>query len=148
MTDLSEALIGEEEGRRRTVYKDSLGFWTIGIGCLVDPKVPSAGLCDAAIDAQFAHDSIEARALASQFPFFDQLSEVRKAVLISMTFQLGSKPLHWPDFMTALRAQNYTAAAGAMRDTEWWRDQTPTRAERQAQMLQLNTWIAHSPGTE
>jgi GH24 family phage-related lysozyme (muramidase) len=142
MTDLSEALIGEEEGRIKHVYPDSRGLLTIGIGCLCDPKVPGAGLCDAAIDAQFAHDSLEAHTLAARFPHYSELSDVRKAVLVSMCFQMGGGPLHWPDFVAALEARNYTAAAGAGRDSSWWREQTPKRAEREMQMLQLNTWVA------
>lgn len=140
MTDLSEALIGEEEGRVRHAYLDSRGLLTIGIGCLVDPKVPGAGLCDEAIDAQFLHDSINARTAAAQFPFFDQLNEVRKAVLISMCFQMGSKPLHWPNFMAALRMKDYMAAADAGLDSDWARDQTRPRALRAMDMLASGVW--------
>lgn len=142
MTDLAIALIGEEEGRIKHVYLDSRGLLTIGIGCLCDPKVPGAGLCDVAIDAQFAHDSTEARKLASQFPHYEELSDVRKAVLVSMCFQMGGGPLHWPDFVNALEAKNYTAAAGAGRDSNWWREQTPKRAERQMIMLATGVWVA------
>lgn len=145
MTDLAEALVGEEEGRSRTVYKDILGFWSIGIGSCVDPKVPGAGLCDAAIDAQFAHDTAEAKAIAGRYPYFDELSEIRKAVFISMSFQLGSKPLYWPKFMAALRARDYVQAAIAGRDSDWWREQTHSRAEREMRMLESNEWV---PKTE
>jgi len=141
MTDLAEAILGEEEGRERCVYRDTRNIWTIGIGAVVDPSIPGAGLCDEAIDAQFAHDSREARTTAARFPFFDQLSDIRKAVLISMAFQLGSKPLYWPDFMAALRAQDYTRAAASGRDSAWWKEQTHSRAEREMQMLEENRWI-------
>lgn len=140
--DLAEALIGEEEGRVKHVYPDSRDLLTIGIGCLVDPKVPGAGLCDEAIDAQFAHDSAQARMQAAKFPHFDELNDVRKAVLVSMCFQMGEGPLHWTDFMNALETKNYVAAAGAGRDTNWWRNQTPRRAERQMQMLATGSWVA------
>lgn len=140
MSDLAEALIAEEEGRSRTVYLDNLGFKSIGIGALVDPKVPGCGLCDAAIDAQFAHDSAQARMLATKFPHYAELSEIRQAVLVSMAFQLGSKPLHWPDFMAALAARDYPKAAAAGRDSDWRRIQTPVRAERAMQMLETNLW--------
>lgn len=142
MADLAEALIGEEEGRVKHVYPDSRGLLSIGIGCLCDPKVPGAGLCDAAIDAQFAHDSAEARRNAARFPHFADLNDVRRAVLVSMCFQLGSGPLHWTDFMNALELKNYVAAAGAGRDSNWWRDQTPKRAERAMQMLATGSWVA------
>lgn len=141
MSDLSEALIGEEEGRVGHVYPDTRGLLTIGIGCLVDPKVAGAGLCDAAIDAQFAHDSVTARSQAAQFPFFDQLNEVRKAVLVSMCFQMGTKPLHWPHFMAALQAKDYMAAADAGLDSDW-ANQTRNRALRAMEMLSSGNWVA------
>jgi GH24 family phage-related lysozyme (muramidase) len=146
MTDLAEQLVGEEEGRDPCVYPDtsSQKLLTIAIGCVVDRRVPGAGLCDAAISAQFAHDSAEARAIAAQYPYYNELSEVRQAVLISMSFQLGSKPQRWPNFMAALVARNYTAAAAAGRDSDWWRIQTPKRAEREMTMLETDIWVPHA----
>jgi len=144
VSSLAEALIAECEGRNRCVYRDTRGFLTIGIGCLVDPAVAGAGLCDAAIEAQFAHDSEHARTVASEFPHYAELNEVRQAVLISMAFQLGTKPLNWPDFMAALEAKDYVAAAAAGRDTDWWRAQTPARAEREMVMLASGAWAVQT----
>lgn len=144
MSDKAVQLIGEEEGRDPCVYPDIFGILTIGIGCVVDRKQLGAGLCDAAIDAQFAHDSASARAIAAQFPHFAQLNDVRQAVLISMAFQLGSKPLHWPNFMAALSARDYAKAAEAGRDSDWWRVQTHTRAEREMKMLDYGLWVKKS----
>jgi len=144
MTDLAQQLVGEEEGRDPCVYRDSLGYYTIAIGCLVDKSQLGAGLCDAAIDAQFAHDSANARTIAKRFPYFDELNDVRQAVLISMAFQLSTKPLHWPDFIAALGAKDYVKAAAAGRDTDWWRIQTHNRAERQMRMLETGLWVPKS----
>lgn len=141
MTTLDEQLIAEEEGRDPCAYRDSLGYLTIGIGALVDKSQPGSGLCDAAIDAQFEHDSAEARQTASLFPHFAELSDVRRAVLTSMAFQLGTKPLHWPDFMAALTDRDYGKAAVAGRDSDWWRVQTHSRAERQMRMLESDSWV-------
>lgn len=144
MSDRSEQLVGEEEGRSRTVYPDTRKLWTIGIGCLVDRSVPGAGLCDEAITVQFAHDSAAARAIAAQFPHFAELNDVRQAVLVSMAFQLGGKPLHWKDFINALTAKDYAAAASAGLDSDWARTQTPQRAKRAMQMLSGGMWVNHS----
>lgn len=144
MSDLVELLISEEEGRENTAYPDSRGYLTIGVGALIDPKVASAGLCDAAISAQFAHDSAEARSIAATFPHFTELNPVQQAVIISMAFQLGTKPLHWPDFMAAMTARDYVKAAAAGRDSDWWRKQTPKRAEREMQMLETGLWVNHT----
>jgi GH24 family phage-related lysozyme (muramidase) len=141
MIDLAETLISQEEGRDPCVYRDSLGYYTIGIGALVDKGQLGAGLCDAAIEAQFAHDSVQARATAALFPHFAELSDIRRAVLISMAFQLSSKPLHWPDFMAAMTVKDYVKAAAAGRDSDWWRVQTHTRAERAMTMLETDKWV-------
>lgn len=139
--DPTEELIGEEEGRSGVVYTDTLGYETIGIGCLVDPKVKGAGLCDAAIDAQFAHDAMVARHLATLFPHYADLNPVRQAVLVSMCFQLGGKPLGWTEFTAALQAQDYDAAAAAGLDSLWERVQTPARATREMAMLKSGVWV-------
>ena len=143
MTDLAERLIGEEEGRSRTVYVDTRGIQTIAIGCVVDPNVPGSGLCDAAITAQFAHDSAAARNIAGTWPHFAELNPVRQAVLISMAYQLGNKPRGWPRFMAALARQDFDDAARQGANTEWYRTQTPKRALREMTMLRTGEWVPH-----
>lgn len=144
MTSLAEVLVGEEEGREPCAYQDTRGLWTIGIGCLVDKSMPGAGLCDDAIGAQFTHDSLRARQSAAKFPHFSDLNEVRQAVLVSMCFQLGEKPLHWPNFVRALEQRDYNGAATHGLDSDWARDQTPARAKRQMQMLASGQWVHKS----
>lgn len=145
MADLVEQLISEEEGRERLAYRDSRGYWTIGVGALIDPEVTGAfGLCDAAISAQFSHDSLAARSIASSWPHFSTLNPIRQAVLISMAYQLGNKPLGWPRFMAALERQDYQDAAVQGADTNWFRTQTPIRANREMTMLRTGEWVSHS----
>lgn len=140
MTDLAQTLIEESEGRKTTVYKDTLGYDSIGIGCCVDASVRGCGLCDEAIDVQFAHDSKTAREEAADLPGFDRCNDVRQAVLISMCFQLGDLR-DWPKFKAALDAGDYMAAADAGLDSDWARTQTPARAQREMMMLQTGQWI-------
>lgn len=144
VTDLIEQLLDEEESRKRIVYQDSKGYWTISRGCLVDPRVSGAGLCEAAMAAQDAHDVAKARALAQDFPGFNRRNEVQQAVLISMCFQMGSAPLHWPHFTGALAMDDVKAAAAAGRDSDWWRTETHKRAEREMTMLETGEWIPHT----
>lgn len=140
MNDLAERLIGEEEGREKCAYQDTRGLWTIAIGALVDKSIPGAGLCDEAIDAQFAHDSARAQRDAEALPGFQRCNDVRQAVLVSMCFQLGS--LHdWPHFRAALALGDYIAAAAAGLDSDWAREQTPKRAQREMQMLASGQWV-------
>lgn len=135
--DLAHRLVSEEEGRIPHVYQDSLGFWTIGVGCLVDSRKGGA-LCDEAIDAQLEHDMKSARERAARLPGFEKCNEVRQAALISMCFQLGSLS-SWTNFRNALAAGDYNAAADHGLDSLWAR-QTPNRAQRQMQMLRTGEW--------
>lgn len=138
MPDLAETLIAEEEGRIRCAYQDSRGLWTIGIGCLVDHSVAGAGLCDAAIDAQFAHDSATARAEAENLPGFEGCNDVQRAVLVSMCFQLGNLA-SWPKFKAALGVGDFKAAAAEGLNS-MWAHQTPRRAQREMAMLESGQW--------
>lgn len=134
MTDAAQQIIELAEGRRRKVYPDIRGIQTIAIGCVVDPKIASAaGLCDAAIDAQFAHDSATARARAAAIPGFSALNDVQQGVLVSMCFQLGS--LQWPDFRAAIARGDLPAARAAGLDSEWAETETPVRARWELGML-------------
>lgn len=145
MTDLAAQLVGEEEGRERTVYRDSLGFESIGIGCCVDHRVRGAGLCDAAIDAQFAHDRANADAVCARIPGFAAINAVQQAALTSVAFQLGDQVLGWHDFMAAMSQTppDVKAAGAALRDSKWAKVQTPERADRECTMLESGAWVEH-----
>jgi len=135
--DLAHQLVSEEEGRIAHVYKDSEGFWTIGVGCLVDARKGGA-LCDEAIDAQLEHDMALARQRAAALAGFGQCNDVRQAVLVSMCFQLGDLA-DWPNFRSALARGDYEAVAAHGLDSLWAK-QTPGRAQRQMSMFRTGVW--------
>jgi lysozyme len=137
VSDLAHKLVSEEEGRIAHVYQDRLGFWTIGVGALVDARKGGA-LCDEAIDAQLEHDMKQARARAAQLPGFTAMNEVRQAVLVSMCFQLGALAT-WPNFKVALARGEFDSAAEQGLDSLWAK-QTPLRAQRQMRMLRTGVW--------
>lgn len=144
MTDLALQLIKESEGCELVAYKDTRDLWTIGYGHLLDPQTQDWGgyaITQQEADAFLEDDMGTARNLANGFPYFASMNDVRQAVCISMCFQMGAKPLHWPNFMAALEAQDYTATAAAGRDSEWRRVQTPKRAEREMKMLETGNWV-------
>lgn len=148
MTDIIEQLIGEEESRSRTVYPDSRGYETIAIGCCVDRRVKGTGLCDAAIDAQFAHDRANADAVCARIPNFGTLGLYQQAALVSVAFQLGDQILGWKHFMAGMSAKDVNAAGDALLDSDWARVQTPRRAAREVAMLQQNIWVPHAAGED
>lgn len=135
--NLAQELIAKWEGLRLTAYKDSLGLWTVGYGHLLEPQ--SKDWTDYTItidqaDDLLASDMHSAIDIANSFPYFDTMNDVRQAALISMAYQLGSQPLHWPMFMAALGIEDYPQAAIEGLNSRWAQE-TPTRAQEEMQML-------------
>jgi lysozyme len=141
MSDLAQTLIEESEGCVLVAYKDTLGFWTVGVGHRLTDGKDWTGytITQEQADTLLQADMGASRSYAAAFPNFSSMNDVRQAVCVSMCFQLGSKPLHWPNFMAALRASDYTAAQAAGLDSLWAK-QTPQRAQREMQMLQSGVW--------
>lgn len=136
-------LLSLHEGRVPYAYKDSLGFLTIGTGHLID-KAKGGGLPEHIIDALLDHDIAEhAQRLKRVAPWADQLDEVRYAVLLDMTFNLGSLA-GWPIFLGQVSAGNYMDAAANMRSAKW-AGQVGVRAVRLARMMETGAWPADMP---
>ncbi len=129
-------LIAKYEDCRLTAYRDTLGLWTIGYGHLMSQTKDWTGytIGQSLADQLLDEDIAKAWDLARQFPHWTELNEVRQGVLTSMIFQLGSKPLYWPQFIMMLTERDYSAAAAAGLDSRW-AAQTPKRAEEEMGML-------------
>lgn len=144
-SELNRQLRGDE-GSRRTVYKDSLGLWTLGVGRLVDPSKPGAGLRDDEI-AYLLNNDIDDRidALTRALPWFQNLDDVRKGVLLNMAFQLGTDGLlAFKNTLALVRDGKYAEAADAMLASKW-ATQTPARAQRLSQQMRTGQWV-YAPG--
>lgn len=144
--NLTRQLTGDE-GTKATVYKDSLGYYTIGVGRLVDPRKPGSGLRPKEIAFMLAND-IEERMLAlrAQLPWMEELSEPRQAVLLNMSFQLGvAGLLGFKNTLLMIRAGDYAAASKGMLQSLWAR-QTPNRAKRLSEQMRTDEWH-YTPGT-
>lgn len=112
------------------VYKDSLGFDTIGYGHLVKAgeSFPN-GITDEHADAMLLTDMEHARtdvvSLRLRLPHDSRWNDF----MIMMVFQLGiTKTNQFKKFLTALRAGNYATAISEVKDSNWYR-QTPTRVD-------------------
>lgn len=130
-----------DEGERACAYQDHLGYWTIGVGRLVDSRKPGAGLRPSEISMLLDND-IEDRIteLGKQLPWMAALDEARQGVLLNMSFQLGVAGLL--GFRTTLRLVQegrYSEAAKQMLDSKW-ATQTPGRAKRMAEQMRTGEW--------
>ena len=143
ITDELKARVQDHEGLRTSVYLDSLGKKTVGIGHLVQPhemerfaegvEIPmddimeifemdlnrAAAGADMLIEDKIGHDVPQ------------QLGEV----ILEMVFQLGTTGVgKFLKFFKALRVKDYKTAAAEMKDSRW-HSQTPKRCESLAEIV-------------
>lgn len=130
-----------DEGCRASAYRDSLGLLTVGVGRLIDPSKPGAGLRDDEITYLLNND-IDDRinAVGKALPWFQNLDDARKAVLLNMAFQLGTDGLlAFKNTLALVRDGKYPEAAAAMLDSRW-AQQTPARAKRLSDQMRDGAW--------
>lgn len=134
----TKALIEKHEGRRKKLYRDSLGIETIGVG-----RNLRRGLTDEEVDYLFETDYREAGTIAWAFcgsRCWAKLDEVRQAVVCDMAFNLGTSRLKgFKRFRAALVAEDYALAREEMYKSKWYR-QTKSRAKRLCSMMETGQW--------
>lgn len=130
----------QEEGSVPHAYQDHLGYWTIGVGRLIDQR-KGGGLSPDEVDYLLRND-IEAktREVFAALPWAKDLNEPRQAVLIGMAFQMGTTGLlGFKNTLALIKAGRYTEAAAGMLNS-LWAQQTPGRATRMARQMEIGTW--------
>lgn len=151
-----------DEGKKNSLYKCSLGYWTIGIGHLItkDPKIQTlaqAVLClnkeigrstggvitDQEIEHLLSFDVEYTLRTMGGYPRFrsvyNSLDKVRRKALLNMCFQLGCRGVSQFNRMLGhLEAGRYKDAANEALNSTWAR-QTPNRAKRIAEVIRTGT---------
>ena len=129
-----------EEGSIAHAYQDSLGYWTIGVGRLIDAR-KGGRLRQSEIDLLLDNDIADVRqSLTASLPWVATLSEPRQAVLIGMAFQMGVVGvLAFTQTLAAVRDAHYDHAALLMLQSQWAK-QTPERAQRLSRQMASNEW--------
>jgi lysozyme len=138
--ELENQLRGDE-GVRSCVYQDSLGFWTLGVGRLVDSRKTTQGLRPVEISFLLQND-IDDRieSLTRRLPWFQDLDDARRGVLLNMAFQLGTNDLlGFTNTLGMIERGEYPQAADAMMQSKW-ASQTPARAGRLSQQMRSGVW--------
>jgi len=143
--DLAEKIVSYEEGFRATPYYCSEFYPTVGHGFKIGTRyapieqysfylpeqVSRAWLQCILVDLEqtLAHDKETEAA-------FLNCNTVRRAVLISMAYQLGMAGLKgFKKMLNAVERQDWEDAANQALMSRWYK-QTPARAERHADMLE------------
>jgi lysozyme len=129
-----------DEGLVLHAYQDSLGFWTIGYGRLIDDRrnggineQEAVYLLGNDIDAKL-HD------VSKALPWVPSMNEARQGALLNMAFQMGvGGLLGFQQTLAAIRDEHYAHAAHLML-LSTWAQQTPTRARKMSRQLETGEW--------
>ena len=137
--DLKSQLL-REEGAKSCAYQDSLGYWTIGVGRLIDSR-KGGGLSPDEIDMLLENDiKRNYEAVLAALPWMEKLNDARQAVLIGMAFQMGiGGLLKFKRALGSIEDGQYSEAAMEMLDS-LWAQQTPERAKRLAKQMETGEW--------
>jgi lysozyme len=138
-TELVRQLKGDE-GIRESAYKDHLGYLTIGVGRLIDSR--KGGKLRPDEITYLLNNDIDDRieALTRALPWFQDLDDARRGVLLNMAFQLGTDGLlKFERTLALIRDGKYENAANAMLQSLWAK-QTPERAKRMADQMLTGLW--------
>ena len=128
----------KEEGTVLHAYQDHLGYWTIGVGRLIDAK-KGGGISEAEAEYLLMNDIAKVQLqLDDRIPWWRGLSEVRQCVLVSMAFQMGIGGLmSFKNTLGAIERGDWARAAAGMRASKW-HTQTPARAGRLAAAMETD----------
>ncbi|AQW88764.1 putative baseplate hub and tail lysozyme [Erwinia phage pEa_SNUABM_50] len=134
-----QTAVGYYRNGRFWIYKDSMGYPTIGYGHLITAKDNFAGgidepTADALLQKDLVRTVRDAQSIYAQYnmktPYICQI------VLTEMVFQMGKgKVLKFKNTLAAMARGDYKAAAAGIRNSAWY-NQTTRRAEVMARRVE------------
>lgn len=126
-----------DEGKRPSIYLDTVGKWTGGIGRNLSDRAFS----EDEIQLMLSNDITQAiKDVRQLVPGYDQLDDVRQEVLTNMSFNLGYTRLAgFKKFLAAVNASEFAEASLEMLDSKWAK-QVGERAQRLSKAMRMGTF--------
>lgn len=123
------------EGVKYYVYKDHLGYETIGVGRCLKQGV-GLGLTHDEVDYLLMNDINRClEELDAAFPWFKDLTEIRREAMINLCFNLGLTRLRkFEKALAAMSIHNYEEAANEFLDSRWAK-QVGNRSKEVTEMI-------------
>jgi lysozyme len=122
------------EGYRQFAYRCTEGVLTVGIGRVVEQGGPGLSLDESLMLLENDIERIEERLLEA-YPWYSELSESRRIVLISMAFQLGMGGLAgFKKGLASFEEGSWQEAHDHFMDSKW-AEQTPARAKEVCSLI-------------
>lgn len=152
-----------DEGKRNELYKDTEGYWTIGIGHLVSKnsdknnaiaildkkfgRKTNGSLADCEVESLFNEDvKITINGILSNAklkPVYNGLDPVRQMALVNMTFQMGVAGVAgFTNSLKLINAKQWEKAAQNLALSKW-NKQTPNRSNRVISVFRTGTLNAY-----
>jgi len=127
-----------DEDVRYKPYTDTVGKLTIGCG----RNLTDVGISPDEAQLMLENDvSKSVGALEAQFPWFSNLDDARRGVLINMAFNMGIHGLlQFKNTLGLIQVGQYAQAADAMLESKW-AEQVGPRAHRLSEQMRTGEWV-------
>ena len=114
------AMLKRHEGVETHAYECSEGKVTVGVGRNID-QAGGMGLSDDEIDYLLQNDVERVvKELAAEYPWFNDLDDVRRDAMVDISFNLGATRLRlFKRALAAMETGNYKEAATEFLDSRW-----------------------------
>jgi lysozyme len=121
-----------DEGRRKLVYRDTVGKLTVGVGRNISDRAFSSDEIDLMLKNDIAYVG---RELDRAIPWWRKLDDVRQNVIANMAFNMGvPRLLGFSMTLDLVNSGRFDAAAEEMLRSKW-ADQVGDRAKRLSQQM-------------
>ena len=126
-----KARLSIEEGRKHSIYTDTTGNVSVGIG----RNLTGVGVSDDEIDLMFTNDIARTVAfLNANLPWWGTLDDVRQSVIVDMAFNMGGELLQFHHMLAAVQASDWNTAYSEMLNSTW-ANQVGQRAQNLARIM-------------
>ena len=123
--------IKAHEGYSKKVYKDTLGYDTIGIGFLVSSLELDEDVCDIILERRLKKNEV---VLQRKMPYYSNLPIEVQNIIQNMYYQLGNRLFNFVKTLHYIENGNWKAAGMEMLDSLWAK-QTPNRAKELSERM-------------
>lgn len=138
--DNSYSQLRRDEGEKLSAYQDHLGYWTIGVGILIDSRKGGGLLPE---ESEFIFNNrlrLLEQELELRLPWVKKLDPARRGVLVNMAYQMGiAGLLGFKNTLALIERGEYGKAAQEMLGSKW-AQQTPARANRLSVQMRSGEW--------
>lgn len=132
-------LIKKHEGLRLKPYRCTSGKLTIGYGRNLEAKGISLEEAEAMLDRDLIEAEMDAKRYCGNY--WSSLNEVRKTVLIDMSFAMGFEGLKaWKGFYRSMAKGDWMLCGDSIRNSKWYRSPAVLRVEELAKMMETGKW--------